>query len=211
MSSYLIIKQHFNLNLSKILLILSIIILINSKSESEQELEENQKYNQLISKSQFIEYYNNFFVETNPLPEIADLYKENPNFFKELAAKLVETLPDKFPIIFIENVFDKDKIMLAVEEMKLRNITIDQYNSEKRQAIEEVIKIKEEEEEIKKKKEEEEIKKKKKEELERKKKVEEEIKKKKKEEKEQKQKKSEEFKGPNIMNMGNHGKLLNTF
>lgn len=135
-----------NLKLKLILIFSAIILIKTSTNPKENQEEEELMENALMSKSQFIEYYNNFFVENNPLPEISELYKENPDFFKLLAAKLVETLPENFPMKMIQNIFDKDRIMKAVEEMKNRNITVDQFNEEKRKNVEEALKLKELEE-----------------------------------------------------------------
>lgn len=137
-------KAKGNINFVIKLTILFLFALLIKSSNNQGDEEENSL--QTITKTQFIEYYNNFFKENNPLPEIAELYKENPDYFKLLAAKLVEALPERFPLKMIENIFDKDRIMQAVEEMKNRNITIEEYNKEKRKSVEEALRQKELEE-----------------------------------------------------------------
>jgi predicted phosphohydrolase len=125
----------------KLILVFSVFISINSNTDNNEE--EDESLLNTITKPLFIEYYNKFFVENNPLPEISELYKENPDYFKLLAAKLVETLPERFPLKMVQDIFDKDRIMKAVEEMKTRNLTVDQYNEEKRKNIEEDLRQKE--------------------------------------------------------------------
>jgi len=73
-----------------------------------------------------------FSLKTIHFGEISEIYKENPGFFKLLAAKLVEALPEKFSLKLIQKIFDKDSFMLSVEEKKVKNMTVDQYNKEKR-------------------------------------------------------------------------------
>jgi hypothetical protein len=80
------------------------------------------------------------------MPEISELYKDDPNFFKSLREKLVEKLPDKFPIEYVKDIFDKDKLMATIDEIKKKNITIDEYKKKQKEDIEIIIKEKEEEE-----------------------------------------------------------------
>ncbi len=152
------IKNKISLSIISLLKLLIIILLIessNSKNNKEKDLSKDESKHKTITKYQFIEYYNKFFVEMNPIPEIADLYKENPNFFRLLLSKLVESLPEKFPLHYVQKLFAKEKIIQAVVEMKDGNITNEQYYAEKKMKMEEPIKL-QEEEALKKKKEKEE-------------------------------------------------------
>ena len=97
-----------------------------------------------ITKENFITFYKNFFKENNPLPEIAELYKDKPNFFESLGEQLVKDLPNEFPIEYVKDMFNSEKINKAIEEMKEKNLNIDQYNE---------MKIKEKVEKLKKEKE----------------------------------------------------------
>lgn len=117
----------------------------SNKHKNNNKEKSNAKY---ISKPQFIEFYNKFFVESNPVPEVAELYKEHPDFFRQLAEKLVKTLPDTFPLDLVKNILnmDKDEIMKAIEEIKASNNqnakTEIEAEAEKERAKQEELKLK---------------------------------------------------------------------
>lgn len=129
------------INLIKIsLLILLSINTILSNKNNQQDLNDNP----LITKEQFLKFYNEFFVESNGMPEIADLYKDDPDFFKSLGEKLSERLPEKFPLNYIKDIFDKDKILATIEEMKSKNISLEDFNQKQKEEIAQKVKLEEE-------------------------------------------------------------------